>query len=263
MASQWDFFQCKVNGRPASIYLDMALKRSAPDKQRHALLVIRVDLQLPHPANGLSTDAEFDALAAIEDQLTEALKEDLGALYAGRITTAGRREFYFYAKGAGDIGSITRAALSTFAGYRIKAWSQADPLWKHYADVLYPRGASLRWITNKAVLAALAARGDQPDALRPITHCSYFPSAGQRAAFMISVENAGFATKSMTDTGRSADVRPYGLLYEIAQSATLSVITDTTGLLTLLSEKHGGQYEGWEAPLAGTPKRPWWRFWSS
>ena len=256
MAAQWDFFQCKVNGKPASVYLDMGLKRSMPDKRRHALLVVAIDLRHPHPANGMSTDVEFDALAAIEDHLIEALKEDLSAVYAGRITTAGRREFYFYA----NIESIARAALARFGAYRIKAWSQADPLWKHYAQVLYPRGASLRWITNRAVLEALAARGDRPEALRPVTHFSYFQSAGQRAAFMISVENAGFATKKLTDTGRAADARPYGLIYEIAQSASLAVITQTTGLLTQLSEKNGGQYDGWEAPVTGAPPRPWWRF---
>lgn len=262
MAAQWDFFQCKVNGKPASVYLDMALRRSAPDKQRHALLVVEIGLLHPDSSNGMSTDAEFDALVAIEDQLAESLKEDLGAIYAGRITTAGRREFYFYARGAGNIESIAWAALARFPGYRIKAWSRADPLWKHYDEVLYPHGASLRWITNRALLETLAARGDTPATLRPITHYSTFPSAGERAAFMISVENAGFATKKLTDTGRSADVRPYSVVYEIAQSATLPVITDTTGLLTKLSEKYGGLYDRWESPVVRASRRPWWRFWN-
>lgn len=261
MAEQWDFFQCTVNGKPASVYLDLGLRASAPDKLRHALLVIWVDLLHPHPANGLSTDEEFDTLVAIEDQLAAALKEDLEAVYAGRITTAGRREFYFYSTGAGDIETPVRAALARFPGYLSKCRSQADPLWKHYLDVLCPHGASLRWITNKAVLEALAARGDQPDQLRPITHFSYFPSASHRAAFMLSVENAGFAIKNLTDTGRAADVRPFGLVYALAQSATLTVMADTTGLLTRLSEKHGGEYDGWESPVTGVAVRPWWRFW--
>ena len=47
------FFQCEVNGKPASAYLDMGLKRSMPDKRRHALRAVAIDLLHPHPANGL------------------------------------------------------------------------------------------------------------------------------------------------------------------------------------------------------------------
>lgn len=83
------------------------------------------------------------------------MKEDLEAVYAGRITTAGRREFHFYSTGAGDIETPVRAALARFPGYRIKCQSQADPLWRHYLIVLCPHGASLRWITNKVALLAV------------------------------------------------------------------------------------------------------------
>lgn len=263
MPGQWDFYQCRLNGKPASVYLDMGLKKTAPEPKRHALLVVRVHLRFPNPGNGMSTDAEYDTLVAIEDQLIEALKEDFGALYVGRITTDGRREFFFYSGGAGDVAGVAKAALSQFAGYRIEAWGQADPLWKQYLDVLYPRGASLRWIKDKAVIEALEARGDKAGMARPITHFSYFPSAGQRAAFTGSIENAGFVVKSLSDTGRAADVRPYGVVYELEQIASLQVVSETTGLLTQLTEKNGGLYDGWECPVTdGAPQgKPWWRFW--
>lgn len=262
MAGKWDFYQCRLNGKPASIYLDMGLKKSAPRPKLHALLVVRVFLRYPDPGNGMSTDAEYEVLVAIEDQLAQALKEDVGAVYVGRITTDGRREFFFYSPGAGDFGSIARAALSAFPGYRIEAWGQADPGWKQYLAVLYPRGQSLRWITDKALIEALAARGDQGDVARPIRHVSYFPSASERAGFTGAIENAGFTVSGLPETGRAADPRPYGVAYQLSQSASLAVVSATTGLLTQLSEKNGGTYDGWECEVVGGKARPWWRFWA-
>jgi hypothetical protein len=261
MAGQWDFYQCRLNGKPASVYLDMGLKKQAPDAKRHALLVVRVFLREPNPGNGMSTDAEYDVLVAMEDQLVQSFKEDFGAVYAGRITTDGRREFFFYSAGAGDVASSARAALSRYAHYRIEAWGQADPLWKHYLEVLYPAGQSLRWIKDKAVIEALEARGDQGAVVRPIIHFSYFPSAGERAVFTGSVENAGFVVNRLSDTGRAADERPYGVVYSLSQAATLAVVSETTGLLTQLSEKNGGTYDGWECEVVGGKVKPWWRFW--
>jgi hypothetical protein len=262
MAGQWDFYQCRLNGKPASVYLDLGLKKNAPDAKRHALLVVRVFLRAPDPGNGMSTDAEYDVLVAMEDQLVQAFKEDFGAVYTGRITTGGRREFFFYSAGAGNVGGVAKAALSKYAGYKIEAWGQADPLWKQYLEVLYPRGRALRWISDKALIEALAARGDQLSVARPIRHVSHFASASGRAEFSGSVENAGFVVSSVSDTGRAADARPFGVVYELAQVPSLQVVSETTALLTQLSEKNGGTYDGWECEPVGVRTKPWWKLWA-
>ena len=256
MVGQWDFYQCRLNGKPASVYLDLGLHGAAPDRNRPALLVVRLHLRWPDPANGMSTDAEYDALLTIEDELIEALKLGLGAVYAGRVTTDGRREFFFYAAAASGL-----QGAAAVPGYRTEAWVQADPQWKHYFDVLYPRGAMLRSIADKAVVETLAARGDRPQVARPITHYAYFANATQRAAFTGSIEHAGFSVHRLTDTGRSADARPFGVVYTLTQGASLAAVSETTGLLMQLAEKHGGEYDGWECPVMGTAKEPWWKFW--
>ena len=93
MTSKWDFYQCTVNGKPASIYLDLALQGAAPDLTRSLLLIVWLDLRFPDPDHRMSTDAEFDALAAIEDRLADSFKGAYGCTYAGRITTDGRRPY--------------------------------------------------------------------------------------------------------------------------------------------------------------------------
>lgn len=261
MTGQWDFYQCKVNNKPASIYLDMGLKQAAPDPKRPAILVVWLYLRHPHPDNGLSTDAEFDVLVEIEDRLCAALKRAYDAVYAGRITTEGRREFYFYSTACADIEATVRAALAPWGGYTIDAWGQPDQQWKQYLNVLYPKAASMRWMSDKAVIDVLGERGDVAEIARPLTHFSYFPTAAGRDAFSGAIAGAGFRICKQTETGPPGDARPFGVVYELTQTPKLAQVFETTELLMRLSEKHGGEYDGWECPVTGPEKRPWWRFW--
>ena len=259
MTSKWDFYQCTVNGNKASVYLDLALQ--APDPARPLLLIVWLDLRQPDPEHGMATDAEFDALAAIEDRLAASFTRAYGCLYAGRITTDGRREFYFYSAASGQLEALALAALAPFPGYTIKAWSQSDARWEQYRAVLYPGPAALRWMKDRDVVDALAKAGDSPAIARPVTHCSYFDSAAGRSAFSRSIENAGFKIGKLLQRRVAAERHPFGVRYQLNQAPTLAAMTETTALLSRLSEKNAGQYEGWRCAAAGPRARAWWRFW--
>lgn len=257
MTRQFNFYQCRVNDKPASIYLDLGLKAAAPDRRRPQMLVIWVYLRYPDPGNGLSTDAEFDALGEMEDRLVDALRQSHGARYAGRITHQGRREFYFYSAASPEVAAAAKAALATFGNYRIAYWSQPDPEWNQYLNVLYPKGASLRWMHDREGVEALHRRGASPDVARPLTHASSFPAPENRAAFAAAVQNAGFTVRALNEApGKAFDVR-----YELVQVPALATVFATTGLLTQLSEKHGGSYQGWECAGYPAQEKAWWKFW--
>jgi hypothetical protein len=260
MSEHWDFYQCTMDGKPASVALCMDLKDSAPDARRPVLLVVTVELRQPHPDTGLSTDAEFDVLGKIEEGLSKALGQQYGAILAGRVTTAGRRDFSFYCAAAPGFDAVAEAALTPFSGHAWRARVEHDPQWRHYLGVLYPDSASQRWIKDKGVIDALRQAGDQAAMLRPVAHYSYFPNATRRAAFGDAIEKAGFTIRALNDSGASA--LPYGLVYELAQRPELSAMAETTVLLTRLAEKNGGQYDGWESPVMRGQARPWWRFWN-
>lgn len=259
--SKWDFFQCSVNGKPASIYLDLHLRESAPDATRPLLLIVWLDLRFPDPDHRMATDAEFDALGGIEDRLVENFESAYRCVYAGRITTDGRREFYFYSATGNQIESLALSALAPYPGYTVKAWSQPDAQWQQYLAVLYPSGSSLRWMKDKGVVEALAKAGDTPGIARAVSHSSYFASDAKRTAFIQSIENAGFRIGKLLDNRKAGDSHPFGVEYQLVQTPTLAVMSETTALLSKLSEKNAGQYEGWECSAQGPNARPWWRFW--
>ncbi len=261
ISSKWDFYQCTVNGKPASIYLDLGLHKAAPDPAKPLLLIVWLDLRFPDAEHRMSTDAEFDALGAIEDRLAEGFKDAYDCTYAGRITTDGRREFYFYSASANQIEALALSALAPFPGYTVKAWSQSDARWEQYLSVLYPRDSSLRWMKDKGVIEALAKAGDTPAIARAVSHFSYFSSDAKRTAFNQSVEKAGFRIWKLLDNRKPGDSHPFGVVYQLVQTPTLAVMSETTALLSKLSEKNAGQYEGWECAATGPNAKPWWKFW--
>lgn len=257
--SDWDFFQCHVNGKPASIYVDLGLKKMAPDPNRGSILCVWVYFMHPNPENGLSTQEEFEALSGIEDALSAALSSHFSAIYAGRITNDGRREFYFYSHTSTDLQAIVHSALAKFAGYKVEAWAQADAEWGQYVNLLYPSKHNLRWMSDRRVVDALGRQGDVPEVSRPIEHYSYFPTAHDSAAFSSAVRAHGF---ELVRTNKpSGDDNSFGIVYKKTQAATLDAVFKTTGFLEEQSARFHGDYDGWES-MVMKPKekaKKWWQ----
>jgi hypothetical protein len=57
----WDFFFCRVDDSPASIFIDLGRAKSAPLKGKDHLGYLRLYMLKPRP-DGLSSDAEFKTL---------------------------------------------------------------------------------------------------------------------------------------------------------------------------------------------------------
>src|ERR1700743_729998 len=116
MPDTWDYYLCDLNDAAASIYLNLGLAETAPDREKPNLLWIWVEMKWPAD-NGLSTDSEFDTLCEIENRMTATIKDKFEAVYCGRITTDGRREFYFYAARSDQLQQAVEEALAKFKGY--------------------------------------------------------------------------------------------------------------------------------------------------
>ena len=89
MSDEWDSYFANVNDELASLFVDLGIRDSLPDPLRPHLTWCWVYMNQPR-ADGLSDGDEAPLLGAIEDDFLGSLKE---TAFAGRITTAGRREF--------------------------------------------------------------------------------------------------------------------------------------------------------------------------
>src|SRR5262245_43914516 len=154
MSDDWDFYFARVNGAVSSIFVDLGVRPHVPLEKRPWLLWVFVDLQSPS-AEGLSTQDEASALQAIGEALDAIVAPTCGAQLVGRITGAGRREFYFYGEEPGPLDESTRTAMKGFETYQFECGSTLEPEWDQYLNLLYPSETNLQRMFNRRVLESL------------------------------------------------------------------------------------------------------------
>jgi len=246
LSDQWDFYFARVNGEVASMFVDLGLFDASPDDTRPWLLWIWVYLQHPRP-DGFPDGDEQPVLGEIENALVTAMQSALDAIQVGRITTAGRREFYFYAPAADGFDAALSSALAGFPGYRSDSGAQMDTEWSQYRDFLYPSPMQLLQIRDSHLLETLEQHGDQHEIPRPIVHWAYFKSPKDRDGFLASVEPLGFSVLE-----RSTDDElelPFGASFERVEPIDTAKVHETTSQLWHLAGEFDGTYDGWETSV--------------
>ena len=247
MADDWDFYLCRIDDSLSSIFLNLALRDGAPDPHRPHLLWIRVPMRSPRP-DGLSSAEEAEQLGRVEDALGAALLARLDAVFAGRITGAGRREFYYYAPRAADFRERATAVFRDFPGYEPLIGDKHDPEWALYLELLFPNVRQLQQIRNRQVVAALAEAGDVASTPRPITHWVYFAESADRATAASTLAAAGFdVTLHDAVTGEAA--RPYPLRVERVDRADQAAVDEAVFQVMDAIEGMDAEYDGWESPV--------------
>jgi hypothetical protein len=256
----WDFYQCNVNDKPASIYVNLALKENAPNRGKPNLLIVWLYLQSPSLDHGMTTQEESKILFEIEDALVASVEKEFLATYAGRITNDRRREFYFYGHTTDGFEQLIKATLGSYPNYKFEAWFDDDADWSHYLNLMYPTANNLRWMSDCKVVAQLESHGDDLLQARPIKHWAYFPSVEARDQFSVVVVELGFVIQDYPETDNTQ--LPCGISFEKSQAAQLNGVFQTTSILEQKVTQFGGSYDGWESPvMSNSIKRPWWKFW--
>src|SRR6202035_4235601 len=108
MAENRESYSSEINDKPASIAVNLELAGSAPIQSKPLLLWVWVQLKSP-TTKGLADQSELATINDMENELNSRLLSACDAVYAGRITTEGRQEFYFYS------GSEEQFLISTDA----------------------------------------------------------------------------------------------------------------------------------------------------
>ena len=245
MTENWRSFFCYVNDSLASIFVNLGLRNDAPILSKPWLLWIWVYFQSPR-ADGLPHTKEAPEIFKVEDDLTEQLSRNCGAIFAGRITTEGRREFYFYGESRIGFSETVATALADFGGYRFDTGEQEDSLWEQYLNVLYPSVEDLERIRNRDLLDVLEEKGDVLTAAREVEHWMYFPSDASRASFRKAAVTAGFRIAS--DSKVEGEL-PFGISIVRTQSVEQAIIDGIVIQLLRLTRKFRGEYDGWGTSL--------------
>lgn len=243
--NNWKPYLCNVNGRPASILVDLELSKLAPLQAKPWLLWVWIHFKSPR-RDGLSSNEEAPLLYRIEDCLYAQVSSACDALPCGRITTDGRREFYFYGQTDKGFREAVQKALNGFADYTFDLGTKRDPTWEQYLGVLYPSPENLQTIANMDLLDVFAKQGDVHSVPRNVQHWHYFGSIADRSSFREAVLAAGFDLVSETTSERAL---PFAISVTRIQPIDPSSIDNTVLVLLDLCQRFGGEYDGWEAPV--------------
>jgi hypothetical protein len=246
MSDHWDFYFCNVNDAFSSIFVDLGIRQDAPDPLRPHLLWIWVPMLAPRD-DGLSSTEEAPTLSAIEDALSVALERECGAVLAGRITGAGRREFYFYGRDDGGFVDAVRMVFAAFTAYAPEVGDQPDAEWSQYLGLLYPSVRQLQQMSNRRVVQALASHNDVLTTPRPITHWIYFADVGDRDEVAATLAREGFRASWTEAPG--PDEQPFGLCLERNDPAEQSSVDAVVFRILDTLEGRDATYDGWECPV--------------
>lgn len=236
----WDFFFCRIDEKPASIRLNLALNRIAPFQAFPFRFSCLVKMQNPDE-NGFSSNEEYPVLGEIEDAIQEKM-EKMGAIYTGVIKNNGILELVMYAQELTGMEEACRSVLNTqFPSYECDFDTEEDPQWHFYQNFMYPDAFSLQQMMNRRVIRQLEAQGDQLDRPRSIDHWLYFSSEAKRQEFIKSVENEGFQVLS-TSLSEEGD---YRFVLNIARENCPEEMDEVVWALISLAEPLDGIYDGW------------------
>jgi uncharacterized protein (TIGR01619 family) len=240
----WDNYIMEVNRKPVSVVVDLGLKKNAPMADRPNVVIVRVQLAAPE-SNGQPGKAELGKLELMENGLENTLRQQMGAIYAGRFTQRGIRELYFYVQDTLGFREQVGTVMAGFRDYPYLCQAREDRSWTNYLQVLYPSDKDLEIIMNRRLVDELSAKGDGLTTPRRIDHFFRFPSQAKREEFLRARLQDGYLLENM-DVLPEGDALRYTLRIHRDDTPSYAVITSLFLPLWEAAKKSQGRYTGWE-----------------
>ncbi len=244
MSDEWDFYFARVNDVVSSIFVDLGVRADAPLEKRPWLLWVWIEMQAARP-DGLSSNEEAPKLHEIGASLDSMISATCGGQLVGRITGAGRREFYFYATEPGELDTATANAMKAFDTYKYETGSSFQPDWEQYINLLYPSQSNLERMQNRRLLEALAAEGDVHEMPRKVDHWLYFADEAARDIGRDTLLAIEFTLEGESFSEEPDDALPWVLVVSRVDPIDSHTINGITLALARLAGEHGGSYDGW------------------
>lgn len=241
MSDNWNTYLTFIDNKPASFLLDLEPWKNGANEMLVYLYRLRVTLNEPNE-DGLTCDQEAAVLYDLEDSIHDSL--DSNYMFVGRITTQGRRDFFYYTDSL-DGSTLESLAVKFLVNYKysIDRIEEQKPR-AFYYEFLYPGKSDWHRMTNRQLVNKLCELGDNLEKSRTVKHWIYFSSAESRDLFKEKVQNDGF---HIEEQGTSGD--KYSLIISRIDFVQLHSISDVTDYLVEASQEYDGDYDGWETKV--------------
>jgi uncharacterized protein (TIGR01619 family) len=248
----WDTYVTRPSGgKPVSTVVDLSLAERAPMRDKGYAVLVRTAL-LSADAEGMPTRQESESLHLLEDLLERTMAESCRAVYAGRFTHKGIRQFVFYASDTASYRKTVASAFTASPGHAWNARAVADTGWSNYFDLLYPTPVELERIRNRRLVDLLSDKGDDLTSPRRVDHFFRFRSKSSRESFLRGLSMEGFEIAAMPEADGDGS-HPYALQLHRKDSPDYPMVDRVVIPLWQKAQKSNGRYEGWETYLVNRP----------
>ena len=148
LSPRWAFYPCRVDGRPASISVDLRFE-GRPPPGKDTLFWVRTDMVDPGP-NGTGTAEEAESFAPIEAQIADLTKQ-FNHIRVGRVRNSDAWLLIHYGPASNliHLQEGVRGALRTFEGRMGETGARPDADWSYYRDFLCPGPAAREWLDRR------------------------------------------------------------------------------------------------------------------
>lgn len=239
----WDTYVNEFGDKVSSVMVDIAFGHSPEAMLRRNAIIVRIRVDSIR-TNGMPAENQLSKLNVVENRLVEQLTGRLQAMYTGRFTKDGKRDFYFYSNDTSSYVAAIAEVLNPL-GVSWLAKAQADTGYSNYFNVLYPTGKQLQSIKNRRVVDDLKKKGDVLTAPRKINHFIFFKTEKDRKEYAFAAQDNGFTVEN---AGKEIGVkdRPFTLQLSRIDKVDYNTIDKVTLYLWELALKYSAQYDGWE-----------------
>ena len=239
----WENYIQSIDGKPVSINVDLGFGLSAPIKERSYVIIVRTKIINPD-TRGMPYPEEDITLLEMEEGLISKLASATGAVFTGRFTQRGIREFYFYAPDTVGYEIAVKQEMKEFPKYEWLSKGKNDPKWENYFTVLYPPAMELLKIRSKRQIELLSKNGQLQSKSVSVAHTLLFSDSNGREKFLRNIPFQGFKIASMPET-MDANVGKFILVIERPADINKGWIDNFIIPLAQAAQLNGGKYIEW------------------
>jgi uncharacterized protein (TIGR01619 family) len=245
--AEWEFYFSTVDDKLGSIAVDLGFHNVAPMQDKQNVAWVSIKLKSPRE-DGLTTADESVLLGQIEDKVVEKVSSALNAVYVGRLTSDGHRDFYFYISDTSLFGKLVKEAMTGYDQYQYEFGAKPDMGWEGYLGFLYPNPQQFQTILNRRVVDQLEKGGDKLTKAREVSHWIYFKTEADRNSFLQKVRKDGFSLLS-SSYDQKLTAFPYKLVITRVDKVDWQSVNEYVIPLWRLASESNGDYDGWETEI--------------
>lgn len=243
--ANWASYLASFDESPAALLVNLWYEHHAPLPGCGVLHRLQVSMIEPGD-NGLGTRREADNFAILEDEINESTKAR-GFHPVSRMRHQGAWHLAYYADedcGA-ELAALSHAVLDDARRDTLRVKVLEDKRWRFFFEVLLPNEQQRQWMRDRDIVQTLLEHGDNLGP-RPVEHAARFRERSQAERFANALADQGFATRIHDDDNENDRVQVDATRKD---AVALEDIHAISWALLELAKCHGGEYDGWGAPL--------------